>query len=221
MTVIFMVQLYLAGAYLLLMPLAGILVHYTHGGRPRRLLDERVSPFPRIVIVADSLNGSEWRVFYGGSYLLNSLLNKPLYSSDHSRPELLRALLRLSIVSQWVLAVGSCALQEWNAFMITFWIVFCALVYTYAYPPESSVQDWMRHNCDVIVKRIQAEFSSRRSMLSAMVHLNPDSKEKRTDWINPILASSSDRYEWETTLLAFMESGNFALDPNSDVIADN
>lgn len=40
-----MAQLYIAAAYLLLMPLTGLLASFTHGGKLRRLLDERPSIF--------------------------------------------------------------------------------------------------------------------------------------------------------------------------------
>jgi hypothetical protein len=35
-----MTRLYIAAAYLLLMLLTGLLASFTHGGKPRRLLDE-------------------------------------------------------------------------------------------------------------------------------------------------------------------------------------
>jgi hypothetical protein len=56
-------HLYVATAYLLLMLPTGLLVRLTHGGKPRRLLDERISPFTRLVVAADSVNGSEWKAF--------------------------------------------------------------------------------------------------------------------------------------------------------------
>jgi hypothetical protein len=207
-------HLYVAAAYLLLMPPTGLLVRLTHGGKPRRLLDERISPFTRLVVAADSVNGSEWKAFYGGSYALNSLLNKPLYRTGSVATTpltrcLLRLLLRLAIAGQWVLAVGSCALQDWNAFVVTFWIIFCAVISLYVYPPSSSVRDWLRYTCRLAIERIRADFSSRRAMLSAMVYLNPDSREGRTEWINPILAPSEDRREWQTALLEFMDTGVF------------
>ena len=209
-------HLYVATAYLLLMLPTGLLVRLTHGGKPRRLLDERISPFTRLVVAADSVNGSEWKAFYGGSYALNSLLNKPLYRNGFvpTTPltrRLLRLLLRFVIAGQWILAVGSCALQDWNAFVVTFWIIFCAVMSLYVYPPSSSVRDWLRYTCRLAIQRIRADFSSRRAMLSAIVYLNPDSREGRTEWINPILAPSEDRREWQTALLGFMDTGVFVL----------
>jgi hypothetical protein len=209
-------RLYVAAAYLLLMLPTGLLVRLTHGGKPRRLLDERISRFTRLVVAADSVNGSEWKAFYGGSYALNSLLNKPLYRTGFAPTtpltrRLLRLLLRFVIAGQWVLAVGSCALQDWNAFIVTFWIIFCAIMSLYVYPPSSSVRDWLRYTCRLAIQRIRADFSSRRAMLSAMVYLNPDSREGRTEWINPILAPSEERREWQTALLGFIDTGVFVL----------
>ena len=210
-------QLYVAAAYLLLMPLTGILIQFSHGGKPRRLLDERTSEFQRLVVATNSLNGSEWWAFYGGSFTLNSLLNKPLYRiGNPSNPKSLRRLLRVVIAAQWVLIVIACAQQSWEAFVISFWIAICACVSTYAYPLESSVQDWLQNTCNLSMERIQAEFSSRRSMLVAMVYLNPDSKEQRTQWIDPILAPSADRRDWESTLFAVMATG-MSLTPRPPV----
>jgi hypothetical protein len=114
-TVGLMARLYIAAANPLLMPLTGLLASSTHGGKPRWLLDERPSPFSRMVVTTStsSLNGSDWWAFYGGSVTVNSLLNKPLYRAGITpAPRLLRPLLQLLIGGQWVLAVGSCALQD-------------------------------------------------------------------------------------------------------------
>lgn len=42
-------------------------------------------------------------------------------------------------------------------------------------------------------------------MLSALVYLNPDSKERCTKWIDPILADAQDRREWEAAILLSCE----------------
>ena len=121
---------------------------------------------------------------------MNSLLIKPLYRAGITTvPRLLRPLLQLLIGGQWMLAVGSCVLQDWSSLLISFWLAFCVCASTYAYPPESGVQDWLQYHCNLSITHVQAEFSSRRSMLSAMLYLNPDSKERRTDWITPLLAA--------------------------------
>jgi hypothetical protein len=90
-------SLYLALAYLLLMRLTGFIIQKTHGGPPRRLLDERICSSTRLVVVTSSLNGSDWWAFYGGSWSLNALLNEPLYrSATTPAPKTLRLLLRRS-----------------------------------------------------------------------------------------------------------------------------
>jgi len=208
----FMARLYVAGAYLLLMPLTGLLVRITHGSAPRHLLDERSSDFQRMVVATSSMNGSDWFAFYGGSYTVNSLLNKPLYRVGVAPiSTIIKILLRVLIGGQWVLIVGSCALQDWNALVISMWLTFCLLISTFAYPPESSVRDWLRYSCNISVERIQAEFSTRRSMLSAMIYLNPDSIERRTKWIDPILADTAERREWESAVLRFIADGMFSF----------
>ncbi|PMD60359.1 uncharacterized protein K444DRAFT_663185 [Hyaloscypha bicolor E] len=207
-TICLLAKLYIGAAYLILMPMTGLLVYLIRGGKSRPLLNERVSGFKRLVVATKNLNGSEWWAFYGCSNLLNSLLNKPLYRTCTTpAPKLLKVLLQLLIAGQWVLAIGSCAMQNWNAFVITFWIVFCAWASTYGYRPEDSVQDWLHLNCNIGVKRIQTEFSSRRSMLSTIVYLNPDTKEDCTNWINPILTDSKDRLAWQSTLLKLIATG--------------
>lgn len=205
----FIAECYFAGVYLLIMPVTGLIIHFTHGGRPRRLLADRKSSFDRLMVAASSLNGSDWVAFFGRSHTVNSLLNKPLYRSRCTPiPQTLRALTQLLILSQWTLAVASCATQDWNAFMISVWIFFWAIVSAYAYSAEESARDWLTNNCSVVVYQIRAEFSSRRAMLTALLYLNPDSCEGRTSWINPILADSIERKSWEAAVLAMMKTGS-------------
>ena len=208
--VCFMSRLYIAGVYLLLTPLTGLVVSFTHGGNPRRLLDDRPSPFKRLVVATDNLNGTNWLAFYGESNALNSLLNKPLVrvaTSSTSSSLRLLLLLRILIAGQWALAVGSCALQDWNALIISFWIGFCGLVASYAYTPTTAARDWLQLSCDHVIESTSTEFSSRRSMLGALIYLNPDSKERLTSWINPILADCADRRAWESAFLSVKEIG--------------
>ena len=208
-TVCFMSRLYIAGVYLLLMPLTGIVVSYTHGGKPRRLLDRRPSPFKRLVVTTSSLNGNSWQAFYGESNTLNSLLNKPLVRIAPSSTSVpLRLLLRLLIACQWALALGSCALQDWNALVVSFWIGYCAFVASYAYPPVKAARDWLEFSCNHVIEITSAEFSTRRSMLGALIYLNPDSGERSTSWINPILADCADRRAWESAFFSLKQEGN-------------
>ena len=197
-----MARLYHGLTYLLLMPMTGLVVRVTHGYRPRHLLKPDGSSFDRLVIASDSLNASEWWAFYGKSSLINSILNKPLCRATKSvESKALGWILRLLIAGQWVLAVGSCALQDWNAIFISFWIVLCAIESAYGYTAEDNVEDWLRQDCKVTSKHFRTMFSSRRALLSALVYLNPDSKDKCTKWIDPILVDAQDRREWEAAML--------------------
>ena len=198
---------YIATAYLVLMPFTGFIVQLTHGGSPRRLLDQPISPWPRLVVVTNSLNDFEWFAFYGRSSTLDSLLNKPIFkASSTPAPNALRHLIRLLIAGQWILAVVASTQQDWNAGFISFWIFFCSAVSTYGYQPWESVEDWLQYTCSIHTKRIHAKFSTRRSMLSALLYLNPDSKNKCTDWIDPILSNKQERHEWESTALTFINT---------------
>jgi hypothetical protein len=48
-------------------------------------------------------------------------------------------------------------------------------------------------------------------MISVMLYLHPDSKERRTDWIIPLVASPDDRKEWELALLDYIHTGMSSL----------
>ncbi|KAL6822025.1 hypothetical protein J3E69DRAFT_316543 [Trichoderma sp. SZMC 28015] len=198
-------RLYIAAAYLALIPLTGATIGLTHGNAPRQLLDTTLD-YERMIIATHSLNGTDWYAFYGESKLLNTLLNRPLCRVN-ARPSgrfPLGLLLRLLIAGQWVLSVGSCALRDWNAIIIFAWLMFCTLYSAFVYPLQVCVQDWLRQSCNLSAECIDVEFTTRRSMLSALVCLNPDTKEKRTDWIDPILRPSEDRELWETELLKYI-----------------
>jgi hypothetical protein len=204
-----MAGLYIASTYLLFMPLTGFVIKLTHGGRPRRLLDQQVPLWARMVVVTSSVNGSEWSVFYGGNSSLNALLNQPLFRTCVTpAPKILRQLTRLFIAGQWVLAIGSSARQDWNAILILLWILFCSCMSTYGYQPEESVQDWLQYECKIHAQRIQAEFSTRRAMLSALLYLNPDSKTGCTDWIDPVLSNKEERREWLSTAVTMIQTGS-------------
>lgn len=203
-----MCGLYLSIVYLILLPLTGIAINATHGGQRRRLLDEDRSEFKRVVVCTNSFNGTHWWLFYGGSHTLNSLLNKPLFRTTPARGRgLASRILQLLIACQWVVAIASCAFQDWNAIIISIWLAFCALSSGYFNPSPECVRDWLKRDCHISSTSITTEFSSRRSMLSALVYLNPDSTERRTSWINPILAPCVERQEWEEALLNVLESG--------------
>ena len=95
-------------------------------------------------------------------------------------------------------------MQGWDAYIIAIWIGLCSIVSSYGYPLQSCVKDWLKLDCGFRLRRIVTNFSSRRSLLSTLVYLNPDSQEERTAWINPILAQGGDRIKWEKALLRYI-----------------
>lgn len=200
--------LYVALVYLVLMPLTGLVVRITHGGKRRELVDNTANEHKRMVVCTSSFNANHWWVFLGSSRMVNSMLNKPLFRAGPvPREPYWSWLLQLLIAGQWATALASCALVDWNALIITFWVVLCAVTSTYLIQPDRCVRDWLRRDCRVKTTHITTTFSARRSMLSAMVYLNPDTKERRTEWMNPILAPCQDRREWESALLSTAERG--------------
>jgi hypothetical protein len=149
-------------------------------------------PFSRIVATASRLNESDWWAFYAGSFTVNSL-SKPRYRTGITpAPRLLWPLLQLQIGGRWVLEAGSCALQDCDALLISFWPTLCVCASTYAYPPEVGVQDWLQYHCNLSIRRVQAKLSSRRSIASAMLYLNPDAKSAALlpSWQAPMIIKS-------------------------------
>ena len=201
--------LYVAAAYLFLMPLTGYLVFILHGGSPRKL-DDRHSDYQRLIVAADNLNATDWWGVFGGSFLVNSFLNRSLYRESRLiNVNLVRWLLQFAILSQWVFAVASSVQQSWSALIISFWVLWCAVSTDYIYRPKDGVQDWLRYTCHVALRRMTVKFSSRRAMLGALVLLNPDTSDGRVQWIDPILAEGPDRSEWLNALLDFLRTQNY------------
>ena len=213
-------NLYLAAAYLLLLPLSGLVVDITHGPGPvpRQLLNDRPSEHKRMIVACNTTNSLDWWQLYGSSTPLNSLLNNPLLRSrKHTTATITRhaaaiILLQVLTVCQWGLAVASCAFQGWDAFIISAWLGLCALSTSHLYPPERGVRDWFTHDCGLEARVIRASFSSRRSMLCAMVYLNPHTQtdlaakgaKDALKWIDPVLPPGDDRTAWEDMLLKYI-----------------
>lgn len=200
-------SLYVAAAYLLLMPTVGVMAELTRGGKPREL-DTTSSHYSRLIVAADSMNATDWMGFYGWSKLVNSFLNRALYrKSNFSLTSKITWITRGAILGQWVLALVSCTQQDWNALAISFWMFWCALTSEYALRPEDSVRDWLEYTCKIKIHRISARFSSRRAMLGTLIYLNPDTAENKMRWLNPILEDCPDRREWERVLLELIRTG--------------
>ncbi|OJD34033.1 uncharacterized protein BKCO1_2600092 [Diplodia corticola] len=221
----FLAEQYVGAVYLILMPLSGVLAVLTNSGEPRAIspsaspssssASSSAGPLSRLVLAADSLNATEWWGFYGGSDALNGLLRRPLYREAGLLPGLsrpVRLVLRVLILGQWVLALVACVKRDWNAFVVAFWVFWCAVASSSdvggIYTPAHGVEDWLKYSCNVRMRRVQAVFSSRKAMLGALVYLNPDTVGRRLQWVNHFFEDGPERREWESALLDFIETGS-------------
>lgn len=197
--------LWVAGVYFLLMPATSIAVSLMLGWAPRIPIQRGGPVYKRLVISTASENGMQWYGFLGDHTLLNGLLNLPLH-----RPMIITTrwwhvyLIRLFIVAQWALVVGSSSLEDWNALLIFLWVVFCIWTSAYGYPSDVAAIDWLKKNCHVKVETVDVELSSRRALLAALATVNPDtlSTPRMKDWSDRILGSSEEESEnWEALLI--------------------
>lgn len=199
--------LYVAAAYLIILPVTGAAVHFRVVGQARQLLAmEEPGEIDRLIVATNSVNSTDWYAFYGPSDTVNGLLNRPLMRAERpAHPRIAAWTIRGCAAAQWGLVIASCVMQGWDAFAVTSWIAFCSLVGTYIYPPERAVQDWLSLVCRVDLVTIKATFSSRRAMLAALVHLNPD--QENTEWLDPILSKThQERKDWEAAVLSYSKS---------------
>ncbi|KAK0712352.1 hypothetical protein B0T26DRAFT_714010 [Lasiosphaeria miniovina] len=213
-------RLYIALAFLLLVPLTGALIFVIYGGRPRRLLVSKPSEFNRIVVVTEHMNSNEWKVFYGESTIVNSLLNRPLEPTQpgEASPAQLRALqsiLRFLIFCQWAAAIGAATTKDWNSFFISFWVILCNVTHGFFIPPTGRTGEWAARCAKVRLQCYKTKLSSRRALLNTLAALNPDTfaetPDKGTDrtrlyaqgmtWMDPILKPSASRTAWEAATM--------------------
>ncbi|KAI8954501.1 hypothetical protein F4801DRAFT_504837 [Xylaria longipes] len=224
---------WVALAFLVIMPLTGGVVYLVHGGRPRRLgaKADSGSRYNRLVVVTRHMNESHWQVYYGESSVVNSLLNWPLRSEPLSSRRMrtwLRMILRVLILGQWAAAIGAAALKDWNAYLITIWIVICIFSHTFVFSAKQGVKSWLWHFADIEMERFTTQLSSRRALLNTIIALNPDTfsidrngKEKLNEfdcgsllWIDPILKAGPDRSMWEeATRQAMIEERDLETEP--------
>ena len=113
-------QCYLALAFLVIVTITGGVVLLIHGCRPRRLLIEDDSPYNRLVVTAEHINATNWIIFYGESSIVMSLLNRALEPRGPKMSGgffgLLRMVIRILILAQWVLILGAASTRDWNAY---------------------------------------------------------------------------------------------------------
>jgi hypothetical protein len=171
-----------------------------------------------MAIVVDHFNEENWTILVGNNHLVDSLLNKtlvrvhnhryntrnPLYWTSSSwKRNIPQYLLSILILAQWGLLLAASALQDWNAVFISLFVVICASTSAFIFGTPDSIRGWL-HSNGVGMEKMRVMFSSRRSMLSAMVMINGKSS---TSWIDPILAPSQNRADWETALAQRIRSG--------------
>lgn len=216
---------YLSLAFLVLMPVTGGVVFALHGSNPRGLRVQTPTKWNRLILVAEHENTMDWIVFYGETTILNSLINRPLKPLGSAQVPassiLLRLLLRVLVLGQWALALGSAATKDWDAYFITFWISFCIFMQAYIMPPVTGAKEWMKSHAGIQIERYHTKLSSRRALLNTIIALNPDSfellpGEQQEDhsklsrdamkWIDPILGTASSRERWEKATLEAMNN---------------
>ncbi|KAK1981456.1 hypothetical protein LZ30DRAFT_82095 [Colletotrichum cereale] len=203
----FLLGYQIGAVFLICVCFSGTFVCFLHGNRPRSFLRNDPSNFPRIVITSQHANSTDWKVFYGDSRLLNSLLNLPLHAEPSPHPrriQALRILLRLSILVQWACALAASVLKDWNSLFISLWIVFCVVSQTYLIPPDVAAENWMRSQAAIKMERCHVTLSSRRALLSTLLALNPDVLDPKaptsTACIDLILKQGPERDQWEEAL---------------------
>ncbi|KAL8668845.1 MAG: hypothetical protein Q9168_006542 [Polycauliona sp. 1 TL-2023] len=214
---------YLAGAFLVLLPGTGLLVSFIHGSKPLQLLVDKGADYNRLVVVTENVNGSNWMILFGESTIVNSFVNRPLYRAKPIHSPTMRRILRIAlrgfIFSQWAMAIGAASLQDWNALIISFWILLCIFSHTCVYTARDCVKDWLQHDVDLRLDCYEATLSSRRALLNTILALNPDTlevvegqdetspkryREGAMKWLDQVLARGRSRSDWETATLNVM-----------------
>jgi hypothetical protein len=217
-----------AVAYLISLVMTGWIVRKIFGHSSRQLsfrlkasklkVDEEKMPkkrFIRCALAADEFNETQWILLYGDSDVVSSFLNLPFRKPRENVPKwapptnILRLALYILIAVQWGLILAVSALQDWDAIFISIAIISCVLASAFIYTTKDSIRSWL-HDNDIALETVRVAFTGRRSMLSCLVALNPDDKPvaastppappRERKWINPILAHSNDRRNWEAAL---------------------
>ncbi|KAK9769452.1 hypothetical protein SCAR479_13877 [Seiridium cardinale] len=212
---------WLAVAYLTIVSMTGAVVALLYGGQPRKLAAHLGSEYTHLVIVTKHTNEKNWQVYMGESSVVNALLNMPLENSSKDPQHLtsLQTLLQGLICAQWATAIGSAATKNWDAYAISFWVLFCIISHKFFFSSERIGKIWLSEGAGIGIRRYQTQLSSRRAFLNTIMGLNPDTFAKdehhriledfdkqALKWIDPILKKSRDRDGWqEAARLALIE----------------
>lgn len=166
---------WIALMFLVVVMATGQNIYLIHGRPPRKLGTKAgKSNFNRLVITADHENATYWRAFYGRSDIVNPLLNWPIVPAVRRSKIPPSLLLRVLVLAQWSLAIGAASLKGWDAFIITFWLVFCIFSINYWFVAEHGAKEWLNDEAQIYFKRYQVTLSSRRALLNTLIALNPD-----------------------------------------------
>ncbi|KIM95444.1 hypothetical protein OIDMADRAFT_134497 [Oidiodendron maius Zn] len=216
-------QTWISFTFLAFVPFTGMAVFCLYGNRPRRLLVENKSEYTRLLVVTEHMNSANWLVIYGESTIVNSLINRPLEPNGPSlsptMTHILRFLLCVLIIGQWVLACGAAATANWNSFFICIWMFFSILSDAYLITPNRGANNWSKYQANLKVERYGTQLSSRRALINTIIALNPDTfcmnehtgavnMTKVSDdgmrWVDAILRKSNGRKMWEEATLKAM-----------------
>ncbi|KAK6196688.1 hypothetical protein LQW54_011256 [Pestalotiopsis sp. IQ-011] len=179
------------------------------------------SQYGRLVIVTKHTNEKNWQVFLGESTVVNALLNKPLEagSKESQHSAMLGVTLQALVCAQWATAIGSAATKGWDAYAISFWVLFSIFSHKFLFTGNLIARLWLAQGAKIDIYRYRTQLSSRRASLSTILALNPDTfskdgngrlldriDEQALKCIDPILEKSRDRDSWqEASRLALMQ----------------
>lgn len=211
-------QCWWAFSFLTVIPFTGLLISQVQVSGPRRLAlrNGEGGDYNRLVLAAKHMNETKWVIFYGESTVVNSLLNWPLRKTTSTAgPRVRQAfqiILRLLILSQWILAIAAAALSGWDAYVVSLWVLVCIFAHTTLFSAAHTMPDWMRRFARISMTRYQTQLSSRRALLNTVLALNPDRlsqswanlnghhevepSNEGLAWVDHILKGGIDRVRW-------------------------
>ncbi|KDN68600.1 putative peptidase family M3 [Colletotrichum sublineola] len=181
-------------------------------------------------------------LFHELGHAIHDLVANIKSGPSSTRTAICRILLRICILSQWILALGAAATKRWDAYLICFWIAFPIFCHAYLISPSLYPKSWSENQANIKVRRYSTTVSTCRSLLNTIIALNPDTFNLTADkkaidytsfkpgvmkWLDHILSESASREAWEqatreATPLALKELSSNPInspsfsDPNSD-----
>ena len=105
----------------------------------------------RMAVVVENYNDINWTIVAGENRLVDSLLNKTLNRAKRAwnaewprmsvstRAVIIREVLRALIAAQWALVIAASSFQNWDALLITFWIIVCACTSAFVFRTDDQI----------------------------------------------------------------------------------